>query len=125
MSVKEQAERVEIMEAHPQRRRRSPSPTRNSLLLRRSFSMSSTLSLEQREGIKRRIGGLISAARRGGEEEEGVVKRSRFHWLGGKSAVTSRMGFTLSSDPKKATPPAKVGLDAYSGGWSQSVGVVR
>jgi hypothetical protein len=64
--------------------------------LRRAFSMSSTLSEEQREGIKERIGHLITTA--ASKRGQSGQRESR---PGGRAAITSRMGFTLSSDPKR------------------------
>lgn len=55
---------------------------------------------EQREGIKNRIGHLITtAAAKTNDSSGGSGRVSRAS--GGRAAHTSRMGFTLSSDPRK------------------------
>ncbi|CAG7786782.1 unnamed protein product [Allacma fusca] len=64
--------------------------------LRRAFSMSSTLSEDQRENIKKRLGTLISPERlKSKKEREGRPSERR--------VVTSRMGLTASSDPPSSS----------------------
>ncbi|XP_035701952.1 uncharacterized protein LOC110845990 isoform X2 [Folsomia candida] len=104
VSVKELALNLEVSDLF--KKEQPPHPVRGHptapVPLRRAFSMSSTLSNEQREGIKKRIGMLIVTAAKNGHGADNSGRQSR---LGGRAAVTTRMGFTLSSDKRKISPP--------------------